>query len=42
VLEGLGKPIGSHFAPTDLGYLDLTGLYPYDPEKAKALLRRPA
>ncbi len=37
--EGLGKPIGSHFAPTDAGYVDLTGLYPYDPEKAKALLR---
>ncbi len=37
--EGLGKPIGSHFAPTDLGYLDLTKQYPYDPEKAKALLR---
>jgi peptide/nickel transport system substrate-binding protein len=40
--EGLGRPIGSHFAPTDLGYLDLTKTYPYDPEKAKALLRRPA
>jgi peptide/nickel transport system substrate-binding protein len=37
--EGLGKPIGSHFAPTDLGYQDLTKTYPYDPEKAKALLR---
>jgi len=39
VLEGLGQPIGSHFAPTDAGYVDLTGLYPYDPEKAKALLK---
>lgn len=37
--EGLGKPIGSHFAPTDLGYLDLTKTYPFDPDKAKALLR---
>jgi peptide/nickel transport system substrate-binding protein len=37
--EGLGKPIGSHFAPTDLGYQDLTKLYPHDVEKAKALLR---
>ncbi len=37
--EGLGKPIGSHFAPTDNGYLDLTKVTPYDPEKAKALLR---
>jgi peptide/nickel transport system substrate-binding protein len=39
VLDGLGKPIGSHFAPTDAGYVDLTGMYPYDPEKAKALLK---
>ena len=39
VLEGLAKPIGSHFAPTDAGYVDLTGAYPYDPEKAKALLK---
>ena len=37
--EGLGRPIGSHFAPTDLGYVDLTKRYPYDPEKAKVLLR---
>ncbi|MEN9628334.1 MAG: hypothetical protein RJA10_1561, partial [Pseudomonadota bacterium] len=37
--EGLGKPIGSHFAPTDAGYVDLTKVYPYDPEKAKALLK---
>jgi peptide/nickel transport system substrate-binding protein len=39
VLEGLGTPIGSHFAPTDAGYVDLTGLYPYDPAKAQALLK---
>ena len=39
VQEGLGKPIGSHFAPTDAGYVDLTKVYPYDPEKAKALLK---
>jgi len=37
--EGLGKPIGSHFAPTDLGYMDLTKQSAYDPEKAKALLK---
>jgi peptide/nickel transport system substrate-binding protein len=37
--EGLGRPIGSHFAPTDLGYQDLTKLYPHDVEKAKALLK---
>jgi len=38
-LEGLAKPIGSHMAPTDAGYVDLTGVYPYDPEKARALLK---
>jgi peptide/nickel transport system substrate-binding protein len=38
-IDGLGKPIGSHFAPTDAGYVDLTKVYPYDPEKAKALLK---
>lgn len=37
--EGLGRQIGSHFAPTDIGYQDLTGLYPYNPDKAKALLK---
>ncbi len=39
VLEGLAKPIGSHFAPTDAGYVDLTKQYPFDIEKAKALLK---
>ena len=39
VLEGLAKPIGSHMAPTDAGYVDLTGVYPHDIEKAKALLK---
>ncbi len=35
---GLGTPIGSHFSPGNAAYVDLTGTYPYDPEKAKALL----
>ncbi|WP_425385539.1 ABC transporter substrate-binding protein [Tepidamorphus gemmatus] len=35
---GLGTPIGSHFAPHHPAYVDLTGVYPYDPAKAKALL----
>ncbi len=39
VLEGYGTPIGSHFAPSDAGYVDLTGVAPYDVEKAKALLK---
>ena len=28
--------IGSHFAPTDAGYVDLTGVTAYDPDKARA------
>jgi peptide/nickel transport system substrate-binding protein len=39
VFEGMAKPIGSHMAPTDAGYVELSGLYSYDPEKAKALLK---
>ncbi|MGI9487448.1 MAG: ABC transporter substrate-binding protein [Geminicoccaceae bacterium] len=35
---GYGTPIGSHFAPHHPAYADLTGMYSYDPEKAKALL----
>jgi peptide/nickel transport system substrate-binding protein len=35
---GYALPIGSHFSPLDPGYVDLTGRYPYDLEKAKALL----
>ena len=37
-LGGFGRPIGSHFIPGDPGYVDLTGAYPYDPAKARALL----
>jgi len=35
---GYGVPIGTHFAPHHPYYLDLTGTYPHDVEKAKALL----
>lgn len=38
-MNGYGTPIGSHYVPIDPGYIDLTGTYPYDPEKAKALLK---
>ena len=38
-MNGLGTPIGSHLTPNDPGYVDLTGQYPHDPEKAKALLK---
>jgi peptide/nickel transport system substrate-binding protein len=36
--SGFGTPIGSHYTPNDRGYKDLTGVYPYDAQKAKALL----
>ncbi|MEL6920695.1 MAG: ABC transporter substrate-binding protein [Pseudomonadota bacterium] len=35
---GLGTPIGTHFAPHHPAYVELIETYPYDPEKAKALL----
>ncbi|MEQ8967925.1 MAG: ABC transporter substrate-binding protein [Azospirillaceae bacterium] len=35
---GYGTPIGSHFAPHNPAYVDLTDLYPHDPERARALL----
>lgn len=38
VLGGRGVVIGSHFSPADAGYLHLASLYPYDPERARALL----
>ncbi len=36
---GYGTPIGSHYSPADPGYVDLTGMYAYNPEKAKELLK---
>ena len=38
VYSGLGHPIGSHYTPNDPGYIDLTGVYPHDPKKAKFAL----
>jgi peptide/nickel transport system substrate-binding protein len=35
---GYGTPIGSHFPPHNPAYVDLTGVYPHDVAKAKALL----
>jgi peptide/nickel transport system substrate-binding protein len=35
---GYGAPIGSHFPPHNPAYVDLTGVYPHDVAKAKALL----
>ena len=35
---GYGTPIGTHFAPHNPAYVDLTAQSAFDPEKAKALL----
>lgn len=35
---GYGIPIGSHLTPSSPYYIDLTGLYPYDPKEARRLL----
>ncbi|MEX2502273.1 MAG: ABC transporter substrate-binding protein [Trueperaceae bacterium] len=35
---GLGTPIGTHMSPAEPYYVDLTGTYPYDPERARELL----
>ncbi len=35
---GYGTPIGTHFAPHNPDYIDLTAQSAYDPEKSKALL----
>jgi len=35
---GYGTPIGSHFAPQDPDYVDLTGRYPHDPAAARRQL----
>jgi peptide/nickel transport system substrate-binding protein len=37
--DGYGAPIGSHYPPSAPGYVDTTGVNPYNPEKAKALLK---
>jgi peptide/nickel transport system substrate-binding protein len=37
-VAGYGTPIGGHMDPTNPYYVDLSGLYPYNPEKAKQLL----
>jgi peptide/nickel transport system substrate-binding protein len=38
-MEGHGAPIGSHMVPSDAGFVDLTGVNPYNPDKARALLK---
>jgi peptide/nickel transport system substrate-binding protein len=36
--DGYGVPIGSHYVPGALGYVDTTGVNPFNIEKAKVLL----
>ena len=38
VMFGYGTPIGSHWSPSTPYYKDLTGKFPYNPEKARQLL----
>ena len=37
--DGYGVPIGSHYVPGAFGYVDTTGINPYDPDKSRALLK---
>jgi peptide/nickel transport system substrate-binding protein len=37
-VDGFGVPIGSFYTPGSLGYVDTTGINPYDPDKARKLL----
>ncbi len=37
--DGYGAPIGSHYVPGAFGYVDTTGINPYNPERARALLK---
>ena len=39
VAEGFGTPIGSFYVPGAPGYVDLTSVNAYNPERAKALLK---
>ena len=36
--DGYGAPIGSHYVPGAVGYVDTTGINPFNIDKAKALL----
>ncbi len=39
VANGFGAPIGSFYVPGAPGYVDLTGVNAYDPDRARALLK---
>ncbi len=38
--DGYGAPIGSHYVPGALGYVDTTGVNPFDLEKSKTAVGR--
>ena len=38
-MDGYGTPIGTHFAPHNPAYIDLTAQSGYDPDKARTLLK---
>jgi peptide/nickel transport system substrate-binding protein len=38
-VDGFGVPIGSHYVPGAPGYVDTTGVNPYNPDKARQLLK---
>jgi peptide/nickel transport system substrate-binding protein len=38
-VDGFGVPIGSHYVPGAFGYVDTTGINPYNPDRARALLK---
>lgn len=40
VMAGYGTVIGSHWPPVTPYYKDMTGRFPYDPQKARALLTK--
>ncbi|RYF13308.1 MAG: ABC transporter substrate-binding protein, partial [Comamonadaceae bacterium] len=37
--DGYGVPIGSHYPPSAPGYVDTTGVTPFNPDRARALLK---
>jgi peptide/nickel transport system substrate-binding protein len=37
--DGYGAPIGSHYVPGAFGYVDTTSINPYNPDRARALLK---
>jgi peptide/nickel transport system substrate-binding protein len=40
VMFGFGTPIGSHWSPSTPYYVDLTGMFPHNPQKARELLAK--